>query len=1076
MTALTDVQLTHWRRTAQGFAVWAWVHRPAVVLSARISTFDGYPYPVLSLPFDSVTAGSAAAVEEGMTVLLGKTPGGDQYGRGRVRYDAAAGTACSSSVLYVQRSSYGTFDGELVSAAGAYVTVLNLRQIWAVPPTITAAGVIYKDGTRAFSNAIHQRPVANAGPDVLRVVPPGQTSAVVQFGQTASFPMHPDSASIASYAWDFRDGVPATATGAVPPPITFPCGQRYVRLTVTDSQGYTHSAYALVAVVDEDAPDLLREYEITQHTERANGQSLTLNLAAPLPYTTYPDGVEVLLCTSEHPQAAGLSDRAHMLFAGWIQNEEHQASAKDGNLTARSTLVLADVAARLAALPGFPLTIERDSAPASWTQQQGATMDRVIHHVLDWHSSALTRADFIKSTTGETYALAGVDVGGASLYAMADGKAQAIAHKLTCDHYGRLAVRPDPLIQPTASQAAQFGLLGRTSSVTVDLTEADWESYRFSYARPPRVHWLWGEALVVNTQDFDQLAAQGAYYVAAPSLVPGQGEGEQRSGKQLVSNLYELAVREGNRYAARLNAREGYFEVQLRYSGAALHPADMDWVRLTISAGTAAPRGRTYHAERFLPIEITWRYNLEHGVRRASVTLERETSGIPAQQYIPPDSSYAPLPSGFSFGGGWSPVLVSEPNLLYPPNGVLPLKLFAVTLSGRVCRAYIDAASGTGYYEEVTSLPGNCYFAVSDPWDHRRKYFCCDDGIYVTNNLWVTGTVSYSKRQDGDSVFDEGCAAHYLALSPTRKGYALTVSGDGAMALSFNAMNNWGRHDLDGATPLPAQQAMFDYTAVGGHAALSPWNNARSEADGVVYAYNRWDSQIYRSKNWGRTWTDVHTVTEAGEGAALGRLVVPYLKDSGAPNRNGASQQVIGSVNSPGGDFGSLTWVRSATGGATWSEKRYDEDVYDWEQPGPTYTCGPPLLARHVVSTTEPGIVYTAMAYAPGYMEPRRLRAFKSTNQLKSIINGASSAKTGLLRFPTVYQGDPDDVYDNYGMGGIGAWGGSADALIMWGWGCVYTLDRGESWINIAPRFPWYPGEKQLAFVGFDLSDFIPRA
>lgn len=110
--------------------------QPEVVFAARVVLLDPADYPISFVAYDTVTTGAYTDIQPGMTLCLGSTPGGDQYGRQRVRN---APTAIS---IFVGRSSRGTHDGELTLVDNAYITVWDDRRVWAKIPFIDSAGVV----------------------------------------------------------------------------------------------------------------------------------------------------------------------------------------------------------------------------------------------------------------------------------------------------------------------------------------------------------------------------------------------------------------------------------------------------------------------------------------------------------------------------------------------------------------------------------------------------------------------------------------------------------------------------------------------------------------------------------------------------------------------------------------------------------------------------------------------------------------------------------------------------------------------------------------------------------------------
>jgi hypothetical protein len=77
-----------------------------------------------------------------------------------------------------------------------------------------------------------------------------------------SIPMA-EGATITTYAWDVEDGTITVGTSSSPSiTATFPLGFRYVHLTVTDSNGKTHTTHVPVLVYDDSLTLNRFEYNV----------------------------------------------------------------------------------------------------------------------------------------------------------------------------------------------------------------------------------------------------------------------------------------------------------------------------------------------------------------------------------------------------------------------------------------------------------------------------------------------------------------------------------------------------------------------------------------------------------------------------------------------------------------------------------------------------------------------------------------------------------------------------------------------------------------------------------------------
>ncbi len=465
---------------------------PATVLAARVNGAS-FTYPILSVPFDTVTTGAYSDCRVGQMVMFGSSAGNDDYGRSYIR------KAPTSDTLYIGMSSEGIHDGEVTLSDNIYITVLDLFVVVSKTPKIIVQGTsdfatLYKDGDLAYSDQTSEPPpVANAGPAVAATIDSGTGVITVNFdalsASHASFATA-DGASLSSYLWDVRDGtitVGADSDSAIS--ATFPAGFRWISLTVTDDNGKSHTCYVPVYARDPAADDGISIFSDVQLHVTPKGQEFSCKILSDIPYGTYPDNTLVMLWDGE---PAGASDRTNVKFCGWHHTEGAQIAAQRTGTLQDTTLNCVDALGKLDTLPGFPQSIESKASPDSWLYMASPNMDKYIHYLLQWHSNILDLADFTWTGTGTDFAFYIQTSQGESLYQQVEEKVAALTpdYHLTCNRLGQLACKVDPMLQDSAD---------RTSTYQATLTEADWSEIRYTHTRPPRVGWLNSGAVVAGS-------------------------------------------------------------------------------------------------------------------------------------------------------------------------------------------------------------------------------------------------------------------------------------------------------------------------------------------------------------------------------------------------------------------------------------------------------------------------------------------------------------------------------------------------------------------------------------------------
>ncbi|MCC6454211.1 MAG: hypothetical protein IT328_04660, partial [Caldilineaceae bacterium] len=618
-----------------------YMHAPEIVFAARVN-MTSVTYPVQDITYDGVTTGAYTDCTPDMFFTLGSAAGLDDYGRGRLR------AMPTSSILKVGRASQGTNDGELDVVDDAYITVYDDFRVFAKIPYIASDGTMYKDADMPVLDRTEQPPpVANTGPGFAKTIDP-VTGTIVAFFPGSDSIAIADGATIVSWAWDIKDGTYEFDTTATDADIfaSFPPGFRWVALTVTDSNGKTHSARCPVFARDPDDDACVQSWQPVKYSRSQAGVRFDFRIVEDLPRSTYPDGA-LVMCWKEgnfEPQS-----RLQMIFTGWHQSDKVTARSTETALLRDTTLECVDVMGRLDALPSFSQSIEvpLEGETVTWYHMPAATVDKYIHYLLQWHSTALDLADYFPSGTGSDYPFVIFQSNeGQNLYQQVNWRARSIVpdHVFTCNRLGQLQVIVDPMLQDVAD---------RTTTIQGSFLEQHWSDLEFTYTRPPRVSRLLGSALVTQSAWIlvdDVKTLEDPVFSVAPGSAPSQGTREVTQGEQLAQSQAALNAVTGHRYA-RLNARHG----PIRLSPASgddqnIEPADMTWVYLYFSDDTAPQRGLSFDSSlptgalRALPLEvdITWRFSETGATQDTTITLELETVGRPALA----DTREAALPVG----------------------------------------------------------------------------------------------------------------------------------------------------------------------------------------------------------------------------------------------------------------------------------------------------------------------------------------------------------------------------------------------------------------------------------------------
>jgi hypothetical protein len=387
-----------------------YLHEPAVLFKARVN-MASVTYPVSSLTYDTVTLGAFGDVTFDATLLLGTTEGADDLGRVRVK------DIPTSSTIPVARASRGIEDGQLDVQDNAYITVLDDYRIWAkIPYFDLDAGIDYKDGDIPPADwNTDIPPVANTGPGFADYIDPITELITVEFpkgGVDLSYAVA-EGATITDYAWFIDDGT--LVSGALTDATitaTFPAGFRYVALTVTDSNGITHTARCPVLAVDPADDVTIKDFGITQRLQ-ITGQTLDIEIYEDAPRATYPDGTVVMFWWDE---ASAPDNRDHMKFIGYVDGENYSMNRRKQGYLRNTTLHCVDVLGRMQKLPAFSQALERVFTEGQWSYMPDLDMSKALFYLAFWHSTLLNISDFFLPATGTSYNSVRIDANGGNLF------------------------------------------------------------------------------------------------------------------------------------------------------------------------------------------------------------------------------------------------------------------------------------------------------------------------------------------------------------------------------------------------------------------------------------------------------------------------------------------------------------------------------------------------------------------------------------------------------------------------------------------------------------------------------------
>lgn len=862
---------------------------PTPIFKARVN-MPSPTYPANSIDFDGVTLGVYTDIEFDMTLLLGTADGLDDLGRVRVKL-------AEVDNIRISRSSKGFEDGTLVLTDNAYITVLDDFRVWSKLPYFSLdsegdviQGQDFKDGNISpgtYNTLIP--PKANPGPWMAGLIDSVTNLMEVEFpggGVNTSFALA-DGATITGYAWDIRDGTLTfgTLTSAVIR-ATFPAGKRWVKLTVTDSNGLTHTCRCFVVAIDPANDITIKNYGIKQNLE-IGSSTLDIELYRDTPRTTYPDGTLVMFWWGNIQDA---SDRSHIKFCGWIDNENFSTVRQKTGLRKTTTIHCVDIAGRMAALTGFPQALDRTTSDSLWSVMPSLDMHKALWYVGFWHSTAFNLADFIMPSGLRSYDCMILYFSGASMFDQMNAQAQKIVpkHLFTNNTQGQLSIIRDWMLDDLSDRPEADPVI----------SDDEWNDLSATYNRSPKVYSLKTGAVLVSTAYIvvDDEDTVPLVFSVAPgeSSAFGQGSQEMQDNEGLTLSQIDLNRASGHLYA-RVNSRYGEFKFTdpTGYNFWNCEPAMVKRVQVEIAASLAAQRGLdfTAFAGQVKSIQVEYNSTKMGTSIRPSLSIEKEVSGYPATTHIPEgqgDVVETTIPSPTSNAG-----LMGDPQLVAGMDN-----------DGYIFRTY-NFQDATPVWDKVTpvgiNLSASYKSFVVDPFSPGYRgvpggdinaFVIGSGSVLVDAVIWkitdlfgtpvatALHTCANGMQSPGTYTIQASFGRFQSAEEENPWIMAVAVKNDVSGSLQPND-GVWEVHSTDGGATWSTEQKITSSSPAGSGSESTQypciWLSPRTPGYAITFAYET-STHVsgYKTTDWGAAWanmTDPDIDNVEGFG---GSIHVPY--------------------------------------------------------------------------------------------------------------------------------------------------------------------------------------------------------
>lgn len=709
MPIVSAGNLTRLRTTRHATQLALSVYHPASIWTAQVDGAQATGDTTITVK----TVVQIKAPAKNFLVLFGSTSGGSDLGTARWKsYSAPTLTVGAHNVAL---------------ANNTYITVVEEIKPAAVHPNVSATDVVTEDGNTAYTNEnIQYQPLAKMGAPAVAYIDASTGLATVKFySRSEAF----GGATLSTYAWVFPSGTPGTSatagTAGVPVSVTWnTAGQYYVSLTVTDSNGKTHTGYRPVFIYDSTTVPYTRIGIDSLEGDAESGVwSTHLTVYGDADLAEFPSNALCVISAKDWYGAEQISIgnetwRENIVMVGYIRRGTAKIDRLNGSVEFDVDSVTG-VADNLWQIAGALATTA--GTPAGWHTLQNMTYNLAAHHILTQHSTMTQVADCYPNLPA--YTVANLDLTDASLMANLSQIASAVRGRVGCNAQGSLYLEINPQLQSLASRSASYILTTQNADVRdeIDLGDELQEKQ-------------------VSQVDFSGEDATAApVFSLAPSTPWASGHSDKTDGIR-VANQTEANEFAGLYEAYRNNA---FGDVVINWRGNYrvfdTFPAEPVAVTFTAAQNT---RGIVWTAQRCWIKRVSYEYR--PGILLASAVVEKDSYGaLGVTGNYPPVEPTTPTP----------PVPPVEPPIVPPPEPPVTVPqgkgnlLYVSTLKGmaKCTGAYgTNGTDGTAVWTAINgTLAGDALKIRAfnlDPWSVSGDHFTAgwamtDDGLYRVTGL-----------------------------------------------------------------------------------------------------------------------------------------------------------------------------------------------------------------------------------------------------------------------------------------------------------------------------------------------------
>jgi hypothetical protein len=456
--ALTGPELTLLRSNGPWSKLYLAILKPNTIYTARLASLPGSTDLVYEITFTS-GSGTLADVKPGMTLYVGSTLGAYDLGMCCIRKNPISGT------FYIRLTSAIVWQGS------CYLTVVDDFELWAKhailvdDELIMDVDVAYSDQHEDFN------PVPILGSHAVAKLE--SATVDVQLGPEDGDASWVIGSTISSILWVIPDAVSIDdATNARPIATFDSVGNHVAYCTVTAANGKTTTGVRQVFIWDDENPPAT-VFQLAQAVAdyQTGGWMFDLVMEAEASLSEIRDRSLVALFAEDiygippnqvFQSIGPLEGRENIVCVGRIMGESIRWDRESGlvHFTVQGAHHF------LNKIKGFPIELSFVTGlAAAWSEMPVMTVDRVLFHLLYWHSTVIETMDFYP-TNDTNYLPEGKSMASMVWGQMLDIAMSRLVASPGVDRFGRLFVEIDPQMVPEAD---------RDWPTVMALTDDDWQ-------------------------------------------------------------------------------------------------------------------------------------------------------------------------------------------------------------------------------------------------------------------------------------------------------------------------------------------------------------------------------------------------------------------------------------------------------------------------------------------------------------------------------------------------------------------------------------------------------------------------